>query len=264
VKPFLIAASLFILLVLGYFSLAQPGDKKMRAEAGQAYQEGERTNSPDQRREAFNRALKLYTGLEDTYQPSMGSGKLYYDIANTYFELGEYAFAVLYYYRALNLRPYDSRVEHNLETALKKLKLLKPERFSSWTSAFLLHDALPLPMRLQLFAFFAILFFGLWSLYLWFPQYYLKPLIGLASIFLLFFAASALYSYYFAPIEGVIVQASALYRDAGIQYARVSEKPLSAGEKVQVLEVMDEGKWLKVISQEGVFGYIPENAVRLL
>ena len=197
------------------------------------------------------------------HQPSLGTGKLYYNIANTYFELGQYPFAVLYYYRALNLRPSDGRVELNLDTALKKLKINKPEKFSSLTSNILLHSFLPLPTRLQGFALFALLFFVLWSLYLWWPRRDLKLSIILAGLPMLFFAVSVLYSYYWAPIDAVVVQASGLYRDAGIQYAKVSEKPLSAGEKVQVLEV-EENHWLKVLTQDGVFGYLPENSVRLI
>lgn len=64
----------------------------------------------------FNQALTLYK-KEDK------SGELYYNLGNTYYQLGQYPWAIFYYYRALSLRPGDIRIENNLKVTQEKLEI---------------------------------------------------------------------------------------------------------------------------------------------
>lgn len=253
-----VLGALFFAYYYGGFSSSE-----LLVEADQQYNRGEASNSAEIRMEAFNKALSLYTSAEEQYHPSYGNGKLYYNIGNSYFQLGQYPFAVLYYYRALSLRPDDEGVKNNLDTALKKLRV-SPSNQESWLTAFFLKRWVPLPRLLQAFAFLTLLFFSFWSLYLWFNERYLKWASLSLAFPLCFVLLSILYSFYFSPLIAVVIQATSLYKDAGYEYARLPNKLLTSGEKVTILEVLEQGKWLKVVHEDGTLGYVPSESLRVI
>ena len=67
----------------------------------------------------YTEALEYYTAIlnEGKY-----SSKLYYNVGNTYFKLGDMGRAILYYNRALRLTPNSEDVQHNLKIALAHTK----------------------------------------------------------------------------------------------------------------------------------------------
>ena len=74
------------------------------AEKGKAYySQGVSAATVAGQSAAFNAALDEFLGLEAAGNPVFGSGKLYYNIGNTYFQLEEYPRAILYYARAERL-----------------------------------------------------------------------------------------------------------------------------------------------------------------
>ncbi len=231
-----------------------------------SYQKGENGKSVAERKQGFNAALDSYTQLEKKYKPCYGTGKLYYNLANTYFQLGEYPTAILYYYRAYNLMPRDPEVQHNLDTALEKLHLTKVESVSPIKSLFFFHTYFSLPERLIIFFYLGLALLVLFSMWIWFPaiKFLLKYAIILICIgyFLLFL--SLLYSRYIEPLEGVLVKSSFLYRDKGKQYAKVLDSPSLAGLKVQILDVQAKGAWLKILTPDGTLGYVPAESLRLI
>lgn len=233
-------------------------------QADEAYSAGEKASTIAQRQDSFNQALKLYEELESTYNPTFGDGKLYYNIGNTYFQLEEYPWAVLYYYRAQALRPRDSRIVQNLEITQNKLGL-KPQaaETSIFQKILFFRTYLSLPEQLQLLFVLGILLLVLLSVRIW-THYSLKYAIYLVSIFWIIMLVNVAYTRYYAPIEGVILKSAALYRDAGEEYAKVSGKPILEGSKVQVVDVVQDGKWLKVLSPTGEVGYLPLTTVRII
>lgn len=228
------------------------------------YTQGEAAESVGEREKAFNRSLEYYTDLERDYHPEYGNGKLYFDIGNSYFQLGNYPFAVLYYYKALKLMPRRDVVERNLSTALNKLGISAAEKETVFRNIFFFHFYLSVPERLQLFTLFSILAFLLFSLFIWSRKEVFKMIGNIAVFASLLFFMSFLFSYYLSPIEAVIVKSSALYRDSGFQFAKVQEEPILSGKKVEVLDVIDNGSWLKVRLQGGELGYVPQEAVRII
>ena len=67
----------------------------------------------------YTEALEYYTAIlnEGKY-----SAKLYYNVGNTYFKLGDMGRAILFYNRALRLTPNSDDVQHNLKIALAHTK----------------------------------------------------------------------------------------------------------------------------------------------
>ncbi len=224
------------------------------------YQEAETTNSSELRKRAFNEALTLYLRKE----PEHPSEKLSFNIANTYFQLGEYGYAILYYYKALKEAPRDQQVLNNLEVALQKAgDLPKP---SSFLQDYLLFFHFKLSHNEKEIVLLVLLFlaFILFSVHIWLPQELLKKLgIDILMVCIIHYI-SMIWAEYFSTPEAVIVRSSVLRVDAGEQYAPVLGKPSVSGTKVQVLSVEQQGEWIKVRLPSGETGYIAKEYVRLI
>ena len=253
--------------MINYFITYSPVTAETKNELKKAHKEyaqGELSKVPGERQEAFNKALTYYASFESQYRPQYGNGKLYYDLANSYFQVGQYPMAAFYYYQAQKLMPRDKKMATNLAEALKKLGIAPKKEGSVFNRIFFFHNNLSLPERLQTFFTFSFLGLLAGSLYIWNRQTALKN----AAILLTFLSGVMLcslgYTHYISPTEGILIRSSALYRDAGLQYAKVSEEPLLSGIKVEVLDVVQKGKWIKVFTPDDKLGYVPQESIRII
>ncbi len=266
-NAFLLLIVLMIGSVIGYFVYESylSVDSRGKIQAAFAdYSKGETAKTIGDREDAFNRALSTYSELEETHKPIFGNGKLYYNIANSYFQVGEYPFAALYYYRALQLMPQNEAIKSNLAVTLKKLGIQQKKEEGVFQNIFFFHFNYSLPERLWLFFLLSlgIIVFGSFSI--WNRSNRMQKIAQVFALLAVVVLISIGYSQYFSPIEAVLVKASGLYRDAGYQYTKVQEEPILSGEKLEVLEIVEEGSWFKVITPEGDLGYVPQEAVRII
>lgn len=243
-------------------SFAEPDPTPRLQEAQKNYLAGEKAQNVEERKQFFNASLTTLLDLEKTYNPSLGNGKLYYDIGNTFFQLEEYPHALFYYYRAHQLRPNDEKVNSHIALSQNKLGLPIANQDTAFDWLFFFHHNFSLPERLQLFSLGTFLTFLFMSLYLWLPNRMIYLLIYASLIFTAPLFLSVCYSYVFSPVEGVMIRSSALYRDAGEHYAKVKTEPIPAGLKIQVLNATGAGKWLKILTADGTIGYVPEESIR--
>lgn len=262
--PLGIVLALIIVVALFFFWRQSLKAEASLAEALSSYEAGEKASSIGQRQADFNKALALYMALEETYQPIYGNGKLYYNIGNTYFQLEQYPHAILYYSRALNLMPQDVRIARNLELAQSKLGIAPASDQSVFSQIFFFHTRLATPEKLQFFFCLSVLWFILASFHIWRPDRWLKTGIFVVGLLVAVLFASLAYTYYLSPTEAIIVRGTAFYRDAGEQYAKVMDTPILPGTKVQVLDVLQNGTWLKITTPDGTLGYIPNPAARII
>jgi hypothetical protein len=255
---------LMSILPIPLFSL--DGDSSVRVEnalqgAYNAYLRGENSKTIAGRKQGFNQALEIYLQLEQDYHPLEGNGALYFDIANSYFQLGEYPLSIFYYYRAWALMPRNPECLHNLTIALKKLHLPPPEQ--RWRLSHLFF--LSLPERLRIFFIIGLFLVSCIGLYIWRPNWtritYGIIFFGVSFIFLILNLG---YTRYLEPISGILIKASTLYREAGQTHSKITDQPVSAGLKVEVVNVQDKGRWLKIITPEGTMGYVPMENIRLI
>lgn len=263
----------FVLICLGaviffattlFFSLWNEDPSSKLQEAQTSYLAGEQAEAVPNRKAAFNKALSLLLELEKEYSPTFGNGKLFFDIGSLFYQLEEYPHALLYYYRAENLRPRDEKVYSHIEIAQKKLGIKEEKNPSAFKNIFFFHYDFSLPERLM--GFFAIGLFSVAfvSLYIWFPRrwiYLLSIIFLLLSVPLLL---SLAYTYAFSSLEGVVTQASLLYRDAGFHYSKVKNEPILAGKKVEILDAPLRGQWLKIRTDDGTVGYVPQEALKII
>lgn len=245
-----------------HFFVGREGVEKLQ-EASGSYVEGEKAKTLAERENAFNRALTFYSELASEYQPDFGTGKLFFNLGNTYFQLNQYPMAIYNFEKAFSLLPREEKVKWNLRIAKEKLGIAEETKQSNFDRIFLFHHKLSLPERLQVFFILSLIVLFLSSCYLWFRHHSLRTSLMISLIFWTAILCSLGYTRYLTPLEGIIVKATELYRDAGHQYATVTDNPVLAGSKVEVLDVMPNGKWLK-ITAEGQMGYVPQEAIRLI
>lgn len=261
------AALVVIINLISPFFDADP--TPILQEAEKQYKLGEQSNERAVRKEAFNHSLKSLLSLEEQYSPTYSNGKFYYDVGNAFFQLREFPEAILYYERSANLRPRDTNVADSLLLAQKKLGIPENETPSAFKQLFFFHHFLSIPEKLQLFVFLEAVAFGLFSAFLWTsPSFWSR--IWLYRVGAIFVACCAVlllslgFNYYISPVEAVVMQSSNLYRDAGQQYAKVGDQPVSSGVKVKVLDSAFSGKWLKVQTPDGSVGFISSEALKVI
>lgn len=231
--------------------------------AQQQYLLAESEQDPLKKQKNYNDALRIYAELTHEHQPEFGNGKLYYNLANSFYQLGEYPYAFFYYNKALSLSPGDQNIAFNLKAVKEQMGQMPVKERASF-SEILLMEFLPLPLRLQLFSLFCILFFVFWSLLLWFQKSLYKYAALLFFVVGSFFFLSVMHTRYFTPIKAVMVHASSLYKGAGEQYGKVSKEILFSGSTVQVLDAGNQGKWLKILTEEGTLGYVPSSSLKMI
>lgn len=264
--PFVIVCLLavFVCFINIIKNLMEENPAKQLQIAQEQYIAGEQATTAMERKKLFNEALQIFLQLDEKYQPQFGNGKLYFDIANSFFQLEEFPLAILYYERTVALRPRDDKVGRNLAIAQQQLKLVPDNTVSPFQQLFFFHNYLSLPERLQLFSCLAIIAVGLGSGFFWTKNLWLyRSALGMGVLCGLLLLSLG-YTHYISPERGILIQASSLYRDSGEQYAKVREEPLIAGMNLKVLDVSYSGKWLQVQTPEGLVGYVPNSSVRLI
>lgn len=251
-----------LMLLIASLGMFQTGDQRIQL-AEKNYRKGEAAMTIAERKESFNSALDDFLQLEAAYHPQYGNGKLSFDIANTYFQLGEYPLSILYYKRAENLMPRSDLVKRNLRQAQEKLGLPETQNSSVW-NALLLKPYLSIPERLQVFfilALFALLFSSVWF---WTRKYWVFTISVFFLSLLAVFLINLGISYYFSPVEAVLIKAAELRRDAGMEFAKVGDQPLVGGTVLEVIDTSPNRNWFKVLTPEGEFGYVPAESVKFV
>lgn len=263
-KFLLVFLIILILFFIFYFIYIPKSETQLLTQAQNSYKEALNAPTVIQREEGFNRALDIYTTLEEQYHPTHGNGKLYTHIAATFFQLEQYPWAALNYYQAKALMPRDEEIISQLKSTLKKLHMDTPTEDSVFKKVFFFHTYLSLPERLQILSFCIFAGLGLASLYIWKKFQFMKSLIALVILAGMIFFISVIYTKYFEPLEGVIVQASMLYRETHLKPPFIDAQPLLEGSKIEILDVLEEGRWLKIRTSKGLIGFIPSESTRLI
>ncbi|MBA2368480.1 MAG: tetratricopeptide repeat protein [Candidatus Protochlamydia sp.] len=234
---------------------------KLLTEANSSYERAERAANFQERKNNFNEALSAYLEIEKS--PSVMSKKLFQAIGDTYFQLGEYAWSILYYERALQLRPQDELINQRANLAKTKLGLgfLQPPSLSE---RLLFDHYFSFRQRLTFFFWMSLFTLSIITLLIWRPFLLLKKLAMLAGVILITSGINLFTTHYFAPIYGIFIQSTGLYRAPNLLQPQLSEVPLLMGSKIRVMEAVEMGFWLKVINFDGRVGYVPASSLRLI
>lgn len=246
------------LLLTSVFSLSAT----ILEQANESYRKGEQSSTLLEREQAFNQALNLYqTAASSAPAPS---SQLYRAIANTYFQLNEHPWSILYNYRALKLDPRNAAIVNAIQDSRNRLGLDAPlEPFSTWQRLLLQSFISTARLMNGLFVLFLITFLSL-SLFIWSRHSLLKKLSIILSSITLLLLFILMLNYYFSPIEGILVTSTGYYREPDMHQAQLTSLPLKAGTKMRILAIDKQGSWIKTADTNGLIGYIPSSAIRII
>lgn len=228
-----------------------------------------------ERQEAFNRALFLLHESE-AKEEAPASFEVYAALGDVYFQLNALPWAELYYERALRDRIADR------ETVVSRLHAVQQKLWIPLSHPKPLVYRLSLELSKQKESMALLFVLALLCGGLSFLSFFHSPSDNLCSkkwqnwmrgglkihafifaslFFLLVF--NAFFFYLVSPIEAILVRPTAFYRFAKISDALVDPTPLFAGLKVQILEITEDKKWIKIKEGDRV-GYIKTKTCRLI
>jgi tetratricopeptide (TPR) repeat protein len=222
-------------------------------------QKGNEAASYQERKEAFNKALALYSQAEESLPTPNPS--LYQAIGDLYFLFGEYPWAVLYYHKALHINPDTPKAVKHLAEAEAKLGTASTHEENFPGIGWRLLRSFTSSSTL----FWTILTaFSLCSLAIWFPRRLLRRAAYCSLAFLILLLANSAAFYYFTPLEGILISSSGFYRAPGANQPQLTAVPLLAGSRVVILQSTEGGEWLKIKTSGGIVGYVQTSHLRLI
>lgn len=253
---------LILSLFFSYEKLSGLSFEDTLKQANESYQKGEQAQTLLEREVAFNQALTLYSKLENS--SSSPSAQLYQAIANSYFQLGEYAWSILYNQKAMKLDPGNSQIIDHLALARTKLGLEPHEKLYTAWQQLLLEPFFSFGGRLELLFWSFILAFVFLVSFIWLRTPFIKTISLVLSAFSLLLIFNLLLNFYFSSLEGILVTSTGFYREPDLQQAQLTSLPLRAGTKMRILASNAQGSWLKIANADGLVGYIPASAIRII
>ena len=233
-----------LVCLLTLFSTTLAADESsLFRQANAYYEDGVRAATISQQERAFNNALRLYLQLESPHSSAI----LYDQIGNSYYHLGQYGWAILYYLRALDIDPRNGLYRSHLRSAEKKLDISSDHRpwlALSWSESIYVSIAC------------VIVLFGALSALIWWPNHlFLQRMTGFALLLTLASIGLLLYRHYVAPVEAVVIQ-STLALDV--------DQPLLEGSRVTVQGVSEDGRILLIRTASGQSGHVSFKNLRVL
>ncbi|MBF0239598.1 MAG: tetratricopeptide repeat protein [SAR324 cluster bacterium] len=224
-----------------------------------------RASSPQQAGELYQKALLRFERL--VRDGGIENGKLYYNIGNTWFMMGQLGEAILNYRRALRYVPHDANLRQNLEYARSQRKDQFEEQAQEQVMKILLFWHYDFSLKTRFLVFMS--FFGLFWLGLivrlfqreWVPPWGLF-LTSLTAILLL---GSLMVSEWHDNQNpaGVITETEVIARKGdGQSYQPGFREPLHEGTEFSLLD--SRNGWLHIQLPDGRESWIPEATAGLI
>jgi tetratricopeptide (TPR) repeat protein len=214
----------------------------------------------------YKEALKEWT---DIYNTGYRSAELDYNIGNACFKLGNTPGAILFYERALLLKPADDDINYNLQVA----RTMVVDKFEEIPELFFVrwYNFVSLLLPSNTWAVLSILSFVLCliclSIYIYSSRYRLKILGFWIALLLFIVSASSLafalrskslvYNSYKAVIFTPIVNGKSSPDSSGTDLFVLHEgSKVTIGEKV--------GDWYEIRLSDGNKGWVPSNSLTII
>ena len=222
-------------------------------------------SQPDQAKILYEKALRSFDRIIVT--GGIENGKLYYNLGNTYFRLGDLGRAILHYRKAEELIPGDLNLQQNLMYARSRCtdKIEPKPQTRVVQTLFFWHYDLSPRMRLILFV---ICFDLIWAgavLYLFWPKRWLGRLALAFAVPTLLLAASlgmeALQQSH--TRSGVVLAPEVVARKGdSTTYEASFKDPLHAGTEFRLIE--GRNGWVQIELQDGRRCWIPDAAAGII
>ena len=206
---------------------------------------------PARARELYQKALLRYEHLVDN---GVRNGKLYYNIGNVYYRLGEIGRAIVNYRRAERYIKADPNLQQNLNFVLSQRtdKIEEKQKERVLKTLFFWHYDLPAYVRALVFAATYSLFWMFLVLRLYRAKAWIHWGLGITLTIFLLLAGSLVIDHYGHARNraGVLVAAEVVARKGdGRTYQPSFAEPLHGGTEFTLLE--ERGKWRFIELQDG-------------
>lgn len=217
-------------------------------------------------------ARGLYAQAAMHYERLVGeggirNGKIYYDLGNTYFRMGDLGRAILNYRRAKLLIPGDADLARNLDEARSRRsdRIVEPEPQLVLKTLFFWHYDLPLAWKRGLFLALSLLFWACASLYLFAPRPSIRWAMAVTGALALLLLGSLAVDQaaLLRDRSGVIVAPEVTARKGdGEAYQPSFQDPLHAGTEFTLVE--KRPGWWEVRLPDGRECWLPETSSSLV
>jgi tetratricopeptide (TPR) repeat protein len=209
------------------------------------------TTDPVQATELYKKALLRY---EHLVEKGLRNGKLYYNIGNVYYRLGDIGRAIVNYRRAEQYSKTDPNLEQNLNFVLSQRadKIEEKQKDKMLKTLFFWHYDLSAAVRALVFAVFYSAFWIFLVLRLYRARPWIHWGLGITLTVFLLLTGSLVVDHYGQSRNkaGVLVAAETVARKGdGRTYQPSFAEPLHAGTEFSLLE--ERGKWRFVELQDG-------------
>lgn len=230
----------------------------------------------DSQKDKFNKAADLYSSgkyqealdeWNSVYLTGVRSATLDYNIGNAYFKLSNLPGAILFYERALLLKPGDEDIKYNLQIA----RTLVVDKFNEIPDLFFVrwYNFVSLTISANKWAVISIVTFILFlislSLYIYSSRYLNKVIGFWASIFLIFLSIFSL-TFSFqnrklvfnnpkAVIFSPVVNGKSSPDNSGTDLFVIHE-----GTRVNIED--EVGEWYEIRLSDGNKGWVPANSLQ--
>lgn len=214
----------------------------------------------------YDSAALIYQSIIDSgYQ----SPELYYNMGNAYFKLQEIPSAILYYEKALKLRPSDENIQYNLNL----LNTMIPDRIEAVPKLFFIrwYESLYNYFPIDTWAYIGLGLFSLFSLlmivFFLSGRILLKKLGFWSAIFFLvlslfsFFLTSQKYASFKNHDEAIIFTPSITVKSSPTKNS-VDLFVIHEGTKVTILDAV--GTWRKIKIENGSIGWIDVEYLQII
>lgn len=255
-RQIIILVFIIILFLFPQGSLAQDNDADLLAQATEAYFKND-----------LGKTLKLYLKLKDNRQYN---GHIDYNIANTYYRLGEVGEAIQFYEKARRLLPRDPDIRANLKFVEKKrVDQISPSMISQFESIFFFWtDYLTLNELILFLLFDWIVFWGLFGVSFIAKKWFLKRVVAgwLGVLFLLALSVFVKYTNETSQTLGVILRPEVFVRPTYLESVEGLFK-LHEGTVVEITGRQEFGKedsWVQLRLPNGVQGWIPQKMAGII
>jgi hypothetical protein len=203
--------------------------------------------------------LERYSSEEDDYS----KGTLASEIGSAYYSLQQYPWAFLFFLRAHSYQPRSYAIKEQLYSTADALGItIFP---GSLKKQLLLRPFLSKNERVYSFAGLTLFAIGLfvlsWSLQK--KRQQLQVMAIASAVMALCIASIVLIDRFFVPEEAVVVAPTLLLLQPQ-EKALSSGKILAPGDVTVVLEILDQGKWLKIKTDDGNIGYVFYPSIRII
>jgi len=238
------------------------------SEGHQLFQQASNTEDGERARILYQKALYRFERVIEEGQGN--NGKLFYNIGNTYYRLGDTGRAILFYRRAQLLIPADRNLKHNLLYVRSQRVDLIPSRHYSkvFRTLFIWHYSFP--TRVKVFLFIA----AFWGTCLLTAHALLQPdrrkrwkstfLVVWSGIALMMLVSLVTDEIRLHTLkDGVITTEEVVARKGdGIAYQRSFVDPLHQGTEFKLLE--ERAGWYYIELSDGRTGWIPASATEMV